>query len=58
MSYKVNTECHNMENLLVKRLIEVRKTFGDSGYGFAKKLNIPQSTYLRYETGQRKVQQI
>ncbi|DAB09788.1 TPA: hypothetical protein CPT95_03645 [Candidatus Gastranaerophilales bacterium HUM_15] len=55
MSYKVNTECHNMENLLVKRLIEVRKTFGDSGYGFAKKLNIPQSTYLRYETGQRKV---
>ena len=25
-----------------------------SGYSFAKKLNIPQPTYLRYETGEQK----
>lgn len=36
------------------RLIEVRKAFGLSGYSFAKKLNIPQPTYLRYETGEQK----
>ena len=44
-----------MENLINKRLIEIRKTFGESGYAFAKKLNIPQPTYLRYETGERKL---
>ena len=37
-----------------KRLIEVRKAYGLSGYAFAKKLNIPQPTYLRYESGEQK----
>ena len=37
-----------------QRLIEVRKAYGMSGYSFAKKLNIPQPTYLRYETGEQK----
>ena len=37
-----------------QRLIEVRKAYGLSGYAFAKKLNIPQPTYLRYETGEQK----
>ena len=37
-----------------KRLLEVRNAYGLSGYAFAKKLNIPQPTYLRYETGEQK----
>ena len=37
-----------------QRLIEIRKAYGLSGYAFAKKLNIPQPTYLRYETGEQK----
>lgn len=37
-----------------KRLLEVRNAYGVSGYAFAKKLNIPQPTYLRYETGEQK----
>ena len=43
-----------MNNDLKKRLIEVRKSYNLSGYAFAKKLNIPQPTYLRYETGEQK----
>ena len=43
-----------MNNNFKKRLIEVRKAFKLSGYAFAKKLNIPQPTYLRYETGEQK----
>lgn len=43
-----------MNNDFLKRLIEVRNFFGLSGYSFAKKLNIPQPTYLRYETGEQK----
>ncbi len=43
-----------MNNDFLERLIEVRKFFGLSGYSFAKKLNIPQPTYLRYETGEQK----
>ena len=43
-----------MNNEFIKRLIKVRKTYGLSGYAFAKKLNIPQPTYLRYETGEQK----
>ena len=37
-----------------QRLIEVRKAYKLSGYSFAKKLNIPQPTYLRYESGEQK----
>ncbi|MBR6099201.1 helix-turn-helix transcriptional regulator [bacterium] len=43
-----------MNNNFRKRLIEVRNTYGLSGYAFAKKLNIPQPTYLRYESGEQK----
>ena len=43
-----------MNNGFKKRLIEVREAFNLSGYAFAKKLNIPQPTYLRYETGEQK----
>ncbi len=43
-----------MNNNFKKRLIEVRNACGMSGYSFAKKLNIPQPTYLRYETGEQK----
>jgi transcriptional regulator with XRE-family HTH domain len=43
-----------MDNNFLNRLKEVRKYFGLSGYSFAKKLNIPQPTYLRYETGEQK----
>ena len=43
-----------MNNLFRKRLKEIRNAFGLSGYSFAKKLNIPQPTYLRYETGEQK----
>ena len=43
-----------MDNNFKKRLIEVRNACGMSGYSFAKKLNIPQPTYLRYETGEQK----
>lgn len=43
-----------MNNSFRKRLIEVRNSYGLSGYAFAKKLNIPQPTYLRYETGEQK----
>lgn len=43
-----------MNNDFVNRLISVRKAYGKSGYGFAKLLNIPQPSYLRYETGEQK----
>ena len=43
-----------MNKEFIKRLIEVRKAYGLSGYAFAKKLNIPQPTYLRYENGEQK----
>ncbi len=43
-----------MNNMFRNRLIEVRKAYGLSGYAFAKKLNIPQPTYLRYEIGEQK----
>ena len=43
-----------MNNDFRKRLIEVRNAYELSGYAFAKKLNIPQPTYLRYETGEQK----
>ena len=43
-----------MNNGFRKRLIEVRNAYRLSGYAFAKKLNIPQPTYLRYETGEQK----
>ncbi len=43
-----------MNKNFLKRLIEVRNAYGLSGYAFAKKLNIPQPTYLRYETGEQK----
>ncbi len=36
------------------RLIEIRKAYKQSGYSFAKKLGIPQPTYLRYEIGEQK----
>ena len=44
----------DMNNEFVNRLISVRKAYGKSGYGFAKLLNIPQPSYLRYETGEQK----
>ena len=44
-----------MNKMIRNRLIEVRKAYGLSGYAFAKKLNIPQPTYLRYETGEQKL---
>lgn len=43
-----------MNNDFVNRLISVRKAYGKTGYGFAKLLNIPQPSYLRYETGEQK----
>ena len=43
-----------MNNSFRQRLIEVRKAYKLSGYAFAKKLNIPQPTYLRYESGEQK----
>lgn len=43
-----------MNIFLQKRLKEVRNAYGLSGYAFAKKLNIPQPTYLRYESGEQK----
>lgn len=43
-----------MNNFFQKRLKEVRNAYRLSGYAFAKKLNIPQPTYLRYETGDQK----
>ena len=43
-----------MSNDFVNRLISIRKAYGKSGYGFAKLLNIPQPSYLRYETGEQK----
>ena len=43
-----------MNNNFKNRLIDVRKAFNLSGYAFAKKLNIPQPTYLRYEIGEQK----
>ena len=45
---------NNLEKTFQERLIKVRKTFNESGYAFAKNLNIPQPTYLRYETGEQK----
>lgn len=36
------------------RLTKLRELFNLSGYSFAKKLGIPQPTYLRYETGEQK----
>ena len=44
-----------MNKMIQKRLIEVRNAYQLSGYAFAKKLNIPQPTYLRYETGEQKL---
>ncbi len=43
-----------MSNDFVNRLISVRKAYGKSGYAFSKMLNIPQPSYLRYETGEQK----
>lgn len=43
-----------MHNCFINRLIEIRAAFGLSGYSFAKKLGIPQPTYLRYEMGIQK----
>ena len=43
-----------MDNSFLNRLKEVRKSFGISGYDFAKKLDIKQPTYFRYETGEQK----
>ena len=43
-----------MSNDFVSRLISVRKAYGKSGYAFSKMLNIPQPSYLRYETGEQK----
>lgn len=43
-----------MNIFLKKRLQDVRNAYGLSGYAFAKKLNIPQPTYLRYESGEQK----
>ena len=43
------------EKYILNRLIELRNALKQSGNAFAKKLNIPQTTYLRYETGQRKI---
>lgn len=36
------------------RLIKLRELFNLSGYSFAKKLEIPQPTYSRYESGEQK----
>lgn len=43
-----------MNIFLQTRLKDVRNAYGLSGYAFAKKLNIPQPTYLRYESGEQK----
>lgn len=43
-----------MNNNFTKKLKEIRNAYGLSGYSFAKKLNIPQPTYLRYESGEQK----
>lgn len=45
---------NNSQKTFQDRLIEVRNSFGESGYSFAKNLNIPQPTYLRYKTGEQK----
>ena len=43
-----------MSNDFVNRLISIRKAYGKSGYAFSRMLNIPQPSYLRYETGEQK----
>lgn len=44
----------HMENLFRIRLKEIRYAYKLSGYAFAKKINMPQPSYLRYEVGERK----
>ncbi len=44
-----------MEQEIRNRLIKIRNYYGESVYAFAKKLNIPQPTLLRYENAERKI---
>lgn len=43
-----------MENDFIFRLKKIREAFSVSGYDFAKKLNMKQPTYFRYESGEQK----